>query len=135
MSDNEDELLRKSEELQEQHRKAMVESHKMEFDIHKTQATLVTGSLVAVIALSNLLIPDEPKYLWMLGVSCILLLFSMGWSLASMIRLMTTVMLAMSPFDQRSEEKIEADKRSASRSRSFPLGIGVFAAYVWFNAI
>jgi hypothetical protein len=41
----------------------MLETYKLEFDIHKTQATLVTGSLIAVIALSDLLVPDEPKFL------------------------------------------------------------------------
>jgi hypothetical protein len=50
-------------------REAMLETYKLEFDIHKTQATLVTGSLIAVIALSDLLVPDEPRFLWLLAVS------------------------------------------------------------------
>ncbi len=122
----------------EAHSHALVEAHKMEFDIHKTQATLVTGSLVAVVALSNILIPDEAEYLWILGASCILLLYSMGWSLAGMIGLMTAVMLEMSPYDKRTKAQKDESERGRRRSRwqslvSFPLGIGMFALYVWLN--
>lgn len=124
----------------EAHSRALVEAHKMEFDIHKTQATLVTGSLVAVVALSNILVPEEPRYLWLLGASGILLLYSMGWALAGMIGLMTAVMLEMSPYDTRTKEEKDGSESGRRRSRwqalvSFPLGLGIFALYVWLNAL
>ncbi len=136
VSEDADSLLRETEEKIEGHEKAMVESYKLEFEIHKTQATLVTGSLVAVIALSDLLIPERPRYTLLLAVSCVLLLFSMGWSLAAMLRLTTAVMIALSPWSSR--ETKEKQRRGIKGSRwvslvSFPLGIGVFALYVYLN--
>ncbi len=136
MTDPMEELERNNEA----HSRAMVEAHKMEFDIHKTQATLVTGSLVAVVALSSILVPDEARYLWILGVSCILLLYSMGWALAGMIGLMTAVMLEMTPYDTRTQEEKDESEGKRRRSRwqalvSFPLGLGIFALYVWLNAL
>lgn len=47
-------MLAEARDKIEGNEKAMVESYKMELEFHKTQATLVTGSLVAVIALFDL---------------------------------------------------------------------------------
>jgi hypothetical protein len=129
-----------TEDREALHRQAIIESHKMEFDIHKTQATLVTGSLVAVIALSAILVPNTPRFLWLLGTSCLLLLFSMGWALAAMMKLMTEVMVKLSPYNARSSEEEAAERRLLLIMRwvsmgSFPVGIGVFAGYVWLNAL
>jgi hypothetical protein len=120
-------------------REAMLETYKLEFDIHKTQATLVMGSLIAVIALSDLLVPDEPKFLWLLAVSCVLLLFSMGWSLAHMLRLTTEVLHELSPYSSGEESAKGGRGRKVKRSRwlslvSFPLGLGIFALFVYWNA-
>jgi len=120
----------------ERHSEAMVESYKMEFEIHKTQATLVTGSLVAVIALSDLLVPDHPRYVLILAASCVLLLVSMDWALAGMLRLTTMVMVTLSPYS--SEELRNQQERGIKSGRrlslvSFPVGVGLFAVYVFFN--
>lgn len=136
MSEDADSLIRETQEKTENHEKAMVESYKLEFEIHKTQATLVTGSLVAVIALSNLLIPDQPSYTLVLALSVVLLLFSMGWSLAAMLRLTTTVMVTLSPWSSREmkDEQQESTKKYRWLSlASFPIGIGIFAFYVYLN--
>lgn len=62
MSGDADFLLEEAWDKSEGNEKAMVESCKMEFEIHKTQATLVTDSPMAVIALSELLISEQPNY-------------------------------------------------------------------------
>lgn len=113
----------------DRHNLAMVETHKMEFDIHKTQATLVTGTLVAVIALANLLVQGSPRYSLVLAASFVLLLFSMGWSIAVMLQLTTAVMLRLSPWSNEDAGQEQSNKAKNGRwvtLASFPLGLGLF---------
>lgn len=136
MADQKGQLQRDTEA----HGRAMVESYKMEFEILKTQATLVTGALIAIIALSDVLVPDEPRFLFILGISGVLLLYSMGWALAGMLRLTTAVMQELSPYDRRTKAEKDEGKKGLSRSRwralaSFPVGLGLFGLYVWLNAV
>lgn len=136
MEEDPDKLHEQTQAKIEDHKRAMVEARKLEFEIHKTQATLVTGSLVAVIALSELLLPENTRYTLILVVSCVLLLFSMGWTLSTMLSISTAVMVRLSPFSgkgdaERYEGEVERSRRLSMLS--FPVGLGLFAVYVYLN--
>lgn len=120
----------------ERHNQAMVETYKLEFEIHKTQATLVAGSLVAIIALSELLVQEDPRYTLALAASGVLLLYSMVWAIATMLGLTTAVMLTLSPWSSQEDKDKQKDKLQRSRWQSmvaFGLGIGLFGFHVYAN--
>lgn len=120
----------------ERHNQAMVETYKLEFEIQKTQATLVAGSLVAIIALSELLVQEDPRYTLALAASGALLLYSMVWAIGMMLELTTAVMLTLSPWSSQEDKDKQKDKLQRSRWQSmvtFGLGIGIFGFYVYAN--
>lgn len=101
----------------------MAETYKLEFEMHKTQATLVTGSLVAVITLAELLVQGSPRYSLALAASCVLLLFSttavmltLGpWSSAEALRVLRPPGHVPTPQEEREISKLLDGHRWASR--------------------
>lgn len=136
MSDDPDKVLKEANEKIERHNRAMAETYRLEFEIHKTQATLVTGSLLAIIALSELLVQGEPRYTLALAASGVLLLYSMVWSIATMLGLTTAVMHTLSPWISQEAKDNQSQKLKRSRWQAliaFGLGIGLFGFYVYAN--
>jgi hypothetical protein len=154
-----DKAERQAESRLERIRTGYAEGTKLFFEMFKTQATLTTGSIIVIAALSEGLLPANEAYRPLLWFSYVSLLFAMLASLKTMDIVTSSVFSTLTSeerpppvvpedeIDVRAREADEARKAEAlgqkserdlkilqRRSRwaswSFYAGIGAFALFV-----
>ena len=106
-----------------------VEGAKLGFEVHKLRATVCGASLVGVAAISGLVLPPEPRFVWVLCLSFAALLTSMVLSLGIMERYAERVADALII----GAEAEDRGFRAQVARWSFPSGIGLFAAFALLN--
>lgn len=106
-----------------------IEGAKLGFEVHKLRATDCGASLVGVAAVSGLVLPPEPRFVWVLCLSFAALLTSMVLSLGIMERYAERVADALII----GAEAEDTGFRAQTARWCFPSGIGLFAAFALQN--
>jgi predicted LPLAT superfamily acyltransferase len=105
----------------------------MELEVHKTQATLSGGSVLGIVAVTELMVTSPVEWRWMLFLGVIALLYSSTYAIATMLSLSTTVMTLLSPGvnDQKQRRKLTWFRGLSMLA--FPLGLGLSAFFLMLN--
>lgn len=111
------------------------EGAKLYYDMYKTLATLTTGSILVIVALSRGLLPFNQDYSFLLWFAYLGLLLSMLASLISMELITSGVFVTLTKEAEDIERFSDAtDNRLKRRTRisgwSFALGIYAFVLFV-----
>lgn len=141
----------KEEGYLERMRNGYSEGSKLYYDSFRTRATLTTGSILVILALSNSVLSINPTYSWLIWIPFVLLGISMVSSLKAMDLVTASVFSTLTNeeaptrirdgVEQLDEEALskkldEQNKGLSSSSRlasgSFLSGIGSFVLYAAF---
>lgn len=141
----------KEEGRLERMRNGYSEGSKLYYDSFRTRATLTTGSILVILALSNSVLSTNPAYSWLIWIPFVLLGISMVSSLKAMDLVTASVFSTLTNeeaptrirdgVEQLDEEALskkldEQNKGLSSSSRlasgSFLSGIGSFVLYAAF---
>jgi hypothetical protein len=111
------------------------EGTKLYYDIYKTLATLTTGSILVIVALSRGLLKSNAAFTPLLWLAFLGLLVSMGAALISMELITSGVFITLTQEADEIERFAEStDRRLRRRTRisgwSFALGIYAFVVFV-----
>lgn len=108
-----------------------VEGSKLSFEVHKLRATVSAASLVGIAAVSGVVLPSTPKFIYVLCISFLCLLVSLVLSLGIMARIGKRIEDALITGGATEDTGIRAELAKWA----FPAGIGVFLLFVVLNLL
>jgi hypothetical protein len=131
-----EELAAASEELQEVTVEPRVEGLKLQFETRKLQATLSAGVVLGTATITELLLPPDPSYSFLLWAAYGAFLLSLYGSLSDMQRLSTYVenvlISGRTHADEGLRERV-ANWMLKINQRLLSLGVLLFAVFVTLN--
>lgn len=115
--------------------KAYLEGSKLYFDLFKTQATLTTGAIVAITALTGAFLMPDPVFVLLLWLSYASLLLSIAPALKTMDRITINVYttLGSRELDQTMDKHLDLGRRTKLAQYSFYVGLVLFVVFAAIN--
>lgn len=117
----------------DQYRAARLEAHKMELEVHKTQASLSGGAVLGIIAITELMVTTPVEWKWLLFLGLVPILYSSAYALNTMLSLSAAVKTLLAPKvdDQEQEDNLAWHRKLSMLS--FSLGLGISALFLMLN--
>lgn len=118
---------------EEQKRAAIIESHKLELEVHKTQATLSGGAVLGIIAITELMVTSPVEWRGILFLSMVALLYSTAYAINTMLSLSAAIMTLSAPGVDYEKEEANLKRHRKRSMLAYSGGLGLSAVFLMLN--